>query len=322
MAGVRSCHFRGAPGEWRKVGAEGRVEPLDIGGVDDGAGGRRGQDRLDAVRGPAHDPASDPDDVPLGGMLDDLGKLERIGQHQRWPTPSPGADRPAKDPEEGGDVAGQAVDADQDGRRRRAGPDPPHQSGDQGQITLATDHPAQPQPRRRRQCQGHPDLAADLLDPQLVRLHMLEVELSLLHQVLVHPLAVLPGLRQPACHRSFIEPERGDDGLRRAARGQQRQHQGQQLGRLVQPIEGRADPLSERSAGTADTGTAPLPDCGSGCSHPRRCRAPDTRQCGRIALAGPWAASSMTECDGCVTWDARWTRFVSTSTPPSWLIHG
>jgi len=30
----------------------------------------------------------------------------------------------------------------------------------------------------------------------------------------------------------------------------------------------------------------------------------------------------MTECDGCVTWDARWTRLVSTSTPSDPLIHG
>ena len=29
-----------SPGEGREVGAEGGVEPLDVGGVDDGAGGR------------------------------------------------------------------------------------------------------------------------------------------------------------------------------------------------------------------------------------------------------------------------------------------
>ena len=117
MAGVRWCHFRGAsgrgelaeavvgpaevvggadqphaggegrlgagdgptaPGERREVGAEGGVEPLDVGGVDDGAGGGRRQDRLDAGQGAADDPAGDADDVPLGRVLDDLGELEPV----------------------------------------------------------------------------------------------------------------------------------------------------------------------------------------------------------------------------------------------------
>ena len=54
---------------------------------------------------------------------------------------------------------------------------------------------------------------------------MLEVDLSLLHQVLMHPLALLPGFQQPACHGPLVEPERGHDGLRRTAVAQQREHQ-------------------------------------------------------------------------------------------------
>src|SRR5918995_3766107 len=103
-------------------------------------------------------------------MLDDLGELEAIRQDQPRTTAPPGPDRLAEDLQEGGDVAGQAVDADQDGRGQGAGPDSLDQPGDQGQITLTTDYPAQPQPRRHCQRQGHPDLATDLLHPQLVRL--------------------------------------------------------------------------------------------------------------------------------------------------------
>ena len=223
------------------------------------------------------------------------------GQDQARTTAPPGVDRLAKDLPEGGDVAGQAVDADQDGRGRRAGPDSTDQPGDQRQITLTADHPTQPQPCWHRQGQGHPDLGADLLHPQLVGLHMLDIDLPLLHQVRVDPLAVLAGTREPARHRPLIEPERRHDRLRRAAMAQQRQHQHRQLGRPVQPIERRVARLSERSAGTADTGTAAPHDCGSGCSRRRRHPGPNSPGCGRIAPAGPYAASSMTECDGCVT---------------------
>src|SRR5205085_5802555 len=101
-------------GEWRKVGAEGGVEALDVGGVDDGARGGRRHHGLDAGQGAVDDAAGDADDVALGGVLHDLGKLEPDGQHQPGPAAPPGPDRLAEDLWEGGDVAGQAVDADQD----------------------------------------------------------------------------------------------------------------------------------------------------------------------------------------------------------------
>ena len=82
------------------------------------------------------DPAGDPDDVPFGRVLDDLGELEPVRQDQSWTPAPPGVDGLAKELQEGGDVAGQAVDADQERRGRRAGPDPLDQPGDQRQITL------------------------------------------------------------------------------------------------------------------------------------------------------------------------------------------
>src|SRR4051794_16497601 len=58
-----------APSERREVGAEGGVETLDVGGVDDGAGVRRGHDGLDTGQGAMDDAASDADDVAFGGVL-------------------------------------------------------------------------------------------------------------------------------------------------------------------------------------------------------------------------------------------------------------
>jgi hypothetical protein len=70
-------------GQRREVGPEGGVEPLDVRGVDDGAGRGRRQDRLDAGLGPLQDPARDPDDMPLGCMFDDPGELEPVGRTRR-----------------------------------------------------------------------------------------------------------------------------------------------------------------------------------------------------------------------------------------------
>ncbi len=78
------------PGEGREMGTKGGVESFDVGGVDDGAGHGRRQDRLDAGQGPMPDPARDPDDVPLGCVLDDLSELEPVGKtsrgRPRWPV--------------------------------------------------------------------------------------------------------------------------------------------------------------------------------------------------------------------------------------------
>ncbi|MBI2942337.1 MAG: hypothetical protein HYY04_18060 [Chloroflexi bacterium] len=58
--------------------------------------------------------------------------------------------------------------------------------------------------------------SADHLDPELVGLDVLQVDLALLDEVLVNFLAVLPRLGLPASHRSLVEAEGGDDGLDRA----------------------------------------------------------------------------------------------------------
>src|SRR5207248_2917060 len=84
-----------------------------------------------------------------------------------------------------------------------------------------------------------PDALADQLDPEFVGLHVLQVHLPLLHEVLLHLPAVAPGARQPRRHRAFIEPKRRDNRLRRASMAQQGQDHRHLVGRGPQPVEGR-----------------------------------------------------------------------------------
>ena len=199
------------------------------------------------------------------------------------------SDRLAEDLQEGGDVAGQAIDADQDGQRHRAGPDALDQPSDQGQITLTTDHPTQPQPRWHRQRQGPSRLSHQPASPTAHRPAHAGGRADPApphargHAGSSHP-------RKPARHRPLIKPERRHDGLRRAAITQQREHQHRQLGRLVADRTA-CRPSSRRSACTADTAYRcsarlwitmfPLP------TTPRS----EQSGCGRIAPAGPSASS-------------------------------
>src|SRR5712692_1265348 len=56
--------------------AEGRVEPLDVGGVDDAVPLRAASERLDACRRALYDAPLDIDDTPLGIAFHDLCDAE------------------------------------------------------------------------------------------------------------------------------------------------------------------------------------------------------------------------------------------------------
>ena len=80
-----------------------------------------------AAVGPAHDPAGDADEAPPGAVLDHLAQQQPGRGHQPRPAPAAGPHRVAEDPREGGHVAGQAIDADQEGQApgRARGPSAP-----------------------------------------------------------------------------------------------------------------------------------------------------------------------------------------------------
>lgn len=80
---------------------------------------------------------------------------------------------------------------------------------------------------------GQPDPFAHQLDPEFINLDVLQVKLSRLDEVLVHPLTVLAGTGLPGSNGALIEPKGGDDGLNRTAVAQQRAHQRHQIRSLL-----------------------------------------------------------------------------------------
>src|SRR6266496_735971 len=70
-------------GERCEMGTEGGVEPLDVGGIDDGASRRRRQDRLDTVEGVVNDAVRDPDDVALAECLTTWANWKPSGRTSR-----------------------------------------------------------------------------------------------------------------------------------------------------------------------------------------------------------------------------------------------
>jgi hypothetical protein len=168
-------------------------------------------------------------------------------------------DRVAEHAPKRGDVAGQPIHADQQVQLAGTRAHLLHQRRDQRPVPLRTNHSAQPEPRGDRQGQRHPDPPPHQFDPQFVRLHVLQVDLPLLHEMFVDLLAVRPRPRQPGRHRAFIQAERRDDGLRRAAVAQQGQHERHLVGRRTQPVERRAPRGRERpAAGLAHVPLLPL----------------------------------------------------------------
>jgi hypothetical protein len=92
---------------------------------------------------------------------------------------------------EGRDVAGQAIDAHQQGQATGTAANHAHHSGDQRPVAAVADGAAQPQPGGHGQSHRHPQLAAEHLDPQLVGSDEPEVDATLLDVQLVEALAVL-----------------------------------------------------------------------------------------------------------------------------------
>ena len=232
------------------MGAEGRVQPLDVGGVDDRARHRLGrvEPRLHRRRAAQHDPPRHPDHAPPGVLLDDLGVHEPGGSHQAGPPAPSGPPRLAEDAPGLRDVAAQPVGAEQEPLPRPAGAHPRQQVPAQRPVPLDPHHPAQPEAARDRQRHRQPGHAADHPHAQLVGLHLPQGHPPGLNDLLVDAPTLRPRLRLVARHRPLVQPEGGDDRLGRAAVRQQRHHLDDEGVRLVRPVQGRAPRRSERLA--------------------------------------------------------------------------
>lgn len=75
-----------------QVAAEGGIQPLDVAGVDAGAGPGRVEHRADGLGCAAHDPLADADDVALGIALDDLPDQQAWLDDEAWTAATAGVD--------------------------------------------------------------------------------------------------------------------------------------------------------------------------------------------------------------------------------------
>jgi hypothetical protein len=84
------------------------------------------------------------------------------------------------------------------------------------------------------------------LDPQFVGLHLSEV-VGLFDQMLLYRLALHAASRHPTCYRALVEAKRRDDGLRRTAVGEERQHARDRVSWGPQAVKRRAFGVCEGS---------------------------------------------------------------------------
>src|SRR5438128_630088 len=99
--GVLASEAAAAPDERRQSAAEGRVEPLDEGGVDHLSPPRGRHPALDLFPGAAHRPMGYPDDPATQLLLDHLPHQKTSSRHQPRPSPAAGIDRGAEVAAEG-----------------------------------------------------------------------------------------------------------------------------------------------------------------------------------------------------------------------------
>lgn len=139
---------------------------------------------------------------------------------------------------------------------------------------MLTDYAAQPQSGADGDGQRQPENGALSFDPDLVCLHLLQVQRSLLYRRFMHRTTMETGSLLPISYCAFVKTECGNDRLNRAAVGQQRNHLTEELSRILPPIERRPFRLSKCSL-TDTTLVAPfLPtmDAYAATTHNASCR--------------------------------------------------
>jgi hypothetical protein len=227
--------------------AKGGVESFNEGDIDLAPSLRLLDDRVDLFCRALNDASHDADDAPPSVLFDRLSDANVRPRLQEGTPTSAVADRVAEDAAHGGDVGLQSIGAKQDrsGQRRRAATDLLDQTGDQAQISLDRDHPAQPQARLDHQGHRHPHHLPLFFDTKLIGLHLTDFP-WLLDQVVVHGLAVLPSTLVPVPHCPLVQAKGGYNGLHRTAMGEQRHHHRHHVLGFLQPVERRPPGLRKR----------------------------------------------------------------------------
>src|SRR5512135_2923343 len=195
--------------------------------------------------------------------------------HQPWPAGPSGQHRVAANPGEGGHVAGQPLDADQQGQAPGGPADHPHDGRDQGQVAAGAEHPAQPEPRRGRHRHRHPEPPGDRLDEPLVGRDVAQRDRTAQDVVLMELLTVPARPVAPGGDGPLVKSVGGDDRLPRTAVAEQGQHDDHQFSRLLEavvrgvvsgsegPVTGGRAVAPLLAAVNAEVSEPALPACGA-----------------------------------------------------------
>jgi hypothetical protein len=119
-----------------------------------------------------------------------------------------------------------------------------NQSSDKSAVAAAGNNSAQPQSCAYHHSQSHPNHTALLFDSKFVHLHLPKITRRR-DKLLVKRLAMLRGAIEPTDNRSFIKPKGSNNGLGRAAKGDQGEYLSDKLLRMVKSVEGTAFGLSK-----------------------------------------------------------------------------
>src|SRR5215218_4993030 len=223
-------------------GAQGGLKPLDVGGVDHRAFAplRTDETSLDRLFSAAHYTPKNPDHPSPSVALDRLGDHEAFWQKESRTPSLAGAKRLAKHLERLLRVTGQPIGAKQKGLESATGAHTFEQRANQPAVAPYLHYAAEPQPATNRKRRGQPHDPTDDPHPQLVGLDLRQEHPSGLHDVLVEASALPAAHQLPAIDGAFVQTESRNDGLGRAAVGQQG-YDGRDEGvGLVHPVERRA----------------------------------------------------------------------------------
>lgn len=245
-----------APGQGGQTLAEGGIEPFDIGGVN-ATQTLAGLDQL-LYHLPAalHNP-------PLNSQLSGCSLFDHLNNRYLRPGPQltpaeltqPRHFRP-KGPLKSFNIAGQAINGQQQRSTQGDGPNLVSHRLDQALISVGTDRSTQPQPGRDHHRHRQPHRPALSFHFDLVGLNLLQVKLALAHRMLMHPLAMFSGSLPSTFDRPLVKAIGCHNRLQRTAMGQQGQHDHHQLGVGFEPVKDRA--FTGRKSGLADLTPIPL----------------------------------------------------------------
>jgi len=228
-----------------KTGSEGRVQTLNIRTVQFLL---RQRQRLALLLGSRNQTRLHFDE-PLGAMtLDDLPDDDLRPGQQSGTTALARGDRRTKGALPRFDIARQPVGCQQNGTQGGTGFDLLSQQIDETRVAMHREHPAQPEARFDLHRHGHPDdELLGKLDADLIGLNLHQIS-GLLYEGLMHLLTMPARLVLPGEDGALRKAQRGHDGLRRTALGQECDHDEEERVRLLQIKERRSLGMCEGMA--------------------------------------------------------------------------